>query len=206
MLDVAVLEAAGLPSAEIDGWRASEPEPTASFEAASEATCAHLVRGEELLGRLPLRPERNNVEAEAAAALRTALDAERSRFLRAHADDVYAALTDDLRRGAQRRGARLRGRRALPRSRPRPARRWRPNSNVRFRRRRGSRWRRASSSRSYSHRRARAPTSCGRCCAPPRRRSSVFPTFGRRASPTSVGRVSNAAGTRHISRSGTTAT
>ena len=97
MLDVAVLEAAGLPSAEIDGWRASEPEPTASFEAASEATCAHLVRGEELVGRLPLRPERNNVEAEAAAALRTALDAERSRFLRAHADDVYAALTDDLR-------------------------------------------------------------------------------------------------------------
>ncbi len=98
MLDVAVLEAAGLPSAEIDAWRASEPEQAASFAAASEATCAHLVRGEELLGRLPLRPERSEVEAEAAAALRTALDAERSRFLRAHADDVYAALTDGLRR------------------------------------------------------------------------------------------------------------
>jgi (3,5-dihydroxyphenyl)acetyl-CoA 1,2-dioxygenase len=98
MLDVAVLEAAGLPSAEIDAWRAREPEQAASFAAASEATCAHLVRGEELLGRLPLRPERNDVEAEAAAALRTALDAERSRFLRAHADGVYGALTDGLRR------------------------------------------------------------------------------------------------------------
>ena len=98
MLDVAVLEAAGLPSAEIAAWRATEPEQAASFEAASEATCAHLPRGEELLGRLPLRPERNDVEAEAAATLKTALDAGRSRFLRAHTDDVYAALTDDLRR------------------------------------------------------------------------------------------------------------
>ena len=79
MPDVAVLEAAGLPSAEIDAWRASEPDQTAPFEAASAATCAHLARGEELLGRLPAPPRADDAEAEAAAALQTALDAARSR-------------------------------------------------------------------------------------------------------------------------------
>ena len=37
-------------------------------------------------------------EAEAAAALAASLDDARISFLRKHADDVYAALTDDLRR------------------------------------------------------------------------------------------------------------
>jgi len=95
----AALVAAGLSSAEVDSWRASEPVQTTSFDAASAATCEHLVRGEELLGRLPARRDRNEAEAEAGALLKAALDAERSRFLRAHADAVYAALTDDLRRG-----------------------------------------------------------------------------------------------------------
>jgi (3,5-dihydroxyphenyl)acetyl-CoA 1,2-dioxygenase len=83
---------------EVGDWRASAPEQTSSFEAASSATCAHLVRGEELLGRLPPRPKRTEPEAETAARLKTALDAERSAFLRAHAEAVYATLTDDLRR------------------------------------------------------------------------------------------------------------
>ncbi len=96
-----LLDAAGLPSAEVDAWRAGEPEQAASFEAASAATCAHLVRGEELLGRLPRRPERNEAEAEAAAFLKAALDATRARFLRDHAEAVYAALTDDLRRAVR---------------------------------------------------------------------------------------------------------
>ena len=71
------------------------------FEEASAATCAHLVRGEELLGRLPARPDRNDAEADAAALLKTALDAERARFLRSHTDAIYGALTDDLRRAVR---------------------------------------------------------------------------------------------------------
>ena len=97
----ALLEAAGLPAAEVDAWRSSEPCPTDPFEAASAATCSHLVRGEELLGRLPERPDRSEAEAHAAAALAAALDAERSRFLRAHIEAVYAALTDDLSRAVR---------------------------------------------------------------------------------------------------------
>lgn len=97
----AVFAAAGLPSAEVAAWRATAPEQTASFEEASAATCAHLVRGEELLARLPARPGRNDAEAEAAAVLRAELDAARSRFLRAHAETVYAALTGDLGRAVR---------------------------------------------------------------------------------------------------------
>ena len=93
----AILDAAGIPQAEVDAWRSSEPAATAGFETASEATCAHLSRGEELLGRLPPRPDRNEAETEAAAFLKAALDAARARFLRAHVDAVYTALTDDLR-------------------------------------------------------------------------------------------------------------
>ena len=93
-----MLEAAGLSRSEVDDWRAGEPVGVAPFESASVATCAHLTRGEELLGRLPARADRNDAEAEAAAFLRTSLDTARSRFLRAHAAAVYATLTDDLRR------------------------------------------------------------------------------------------------------------
>src|SRR5580765_4242331 len=97
----ALLEPAGLPSAEVDAWRASAPGPATSFDEAAAATSAHLARGEELLGRLPARPDRNEAEEAAASALRAALDAARAQFLRAHVDAVYDALTDDLRRAVR---------------------------------------------------------------------------------------------------------
>jgi hypothetical protein len=110
----ALLEAAGLPSAEVDAWRASAPGPATSFDEAAAATSAHLARGEELLGRLPARPDRNEAEEAAASALRAALDAARAQFLRAHVD---ARLRRADRRPAPvgpRRRARLRGRGAVP--------------------------------------------------------------------------------------------
>ena len=63
----------------------------AEFDAADRTTSERLVRGEELLAQLPPK-------GEDAIRLKAELDAERIRFMRAHADDVYAALTDDLRR------------------------------------------------------------------------------------------------------------
>ena len=97
----ATLAAAGLPVAEIDAWRAGEPEQTTSFEAASAAACSHITRGEELLGLLPARRDRNDTEARAAFVLKAALDDARSRFLRMHAEAMYAVLTDDLRRAVR---------------------------------------------------------------------------------------------------------
>jgi enoyl-CoA hydratase/carnithine racemase len=96
-----VLEAAGLPSAELAAWRANEPEPTGSVDAAAAATGAHLRRGEDLLGRLPPRRNRTDIEAAAAGVLQSKLDAARSRFLRAHVDAMYVELTDGLRRAVR---------------------------------------------------------------------------------------------------------
>ena len=98
MPDPAVLAAAGLSRAEVDEWLAGRPDTGIAFDAASAATCGHLTRGEELYARLPPRPGRNEAESEAAAALRAALDDARTRFLRTHAEAVYASLTGDLRR------------------------------------------------------------------------------------------------------------
>ena len=92
----AVLETAGLPTADVEAWCSGEPAPATAFEPASAATCAYLTHGEQLLARLPSRPDRNGAEAEAAALLQSELDAARARFLRVHADDVYDALTGGL--------------------------------------------------------------------------------------------------------------
>ena len=92
-----MLEAAGLSPGDVADWQASAPAPEANFAAAARASSGYLARGDELLGRLPPRPKRDGAETQAAAELKAALDAERARFLRAHAEDVYGALTDDLR-------------------------------------------------------------------------------------------------------------
>jgi (3,5-dihydroxyphenyl)acetyl-CoA 1,2-dioxygenase len=97
----AALDAAGLPRAEIDAWRASEPEQAAGFEAATVEACTHLTHGEQLFARLPARRDRNQTEAAAAAVLKTDLDAARAQFLRVHTDAVYASLTDGLRRAVR---------------------------------------------------------------------------------------------------------
>jgi (3,5-dihydroxyphenyl)acetyl-CoA 1,2-dioxygenase len=65
--------------------------PAAELERSARETCERLVRGDERLAQLPPR-------SEEAGRLKAELDAERIRFLRAHADDVYAELTDELRR------------------------------------------------------------------------------------------------------------
>jgi thioesterase DpgC len=96
----AILETAGLAPADVDAWRTSEPEATA-FEPAGAATCSYIARGEELLRRLPARRDRNEAEAGAADFLKKELNDARTRFLRAHAEDVYAELTDDLRRAVR---------------------------------------------------------------------------------------------------------
>jgi thioesterase DpgC len=93
-----MLEAAGLSPSEIADWAKSAPAGEDAFPAAAQAASEFLVRGDELLRRLPPRRDRNEAEAAAAAELNAALDQARSRFLRAHAEDVYTALTDDLRK------------------------------------------------------------------------------------------------------------
>jgi thioesterase DpgC len=78
--------------------RFSELNPARSFgeslAADSEAASRFLTAGEALLDRLPERPRRPPAAQAAAEALHRALRATRTAFLRRHAADVYARLTD----------------------------------------------------------------------------------------------------------------
>ena len=141
-------------------------------------------------GRAAARHDRSEAEAAAALAARSTPRASRSC---AHADAVYAALTDDLRRAVRDEELVYAAAERFPGS-PRRARRSRPSARGRCPRRRASRSRRASSSRSCSRRRAAARISSGRCCARPRRRSSASTSSARPASPTSAAPTSSGAG------------
>src|SRR5215207_3325923 len=84
---------------EASAWAAAaaeDLEPDGDFEAAASSTTAYLQRGERLLAELPERARRDERQQEDAAAIGGALTHARERFLRAHADELYAALTDDL--------------------------------------------------------------------------------------------------------------
>ena len=138
------------------------------------------------LGQMPPRDARARPGREALTPLDDA------RILRVRRR-VYATHRRPAPRGA-RRGARVRGGRALSRARADAGRRSRSSGSARCPRRRASRSRRASSSRTFSPRRAAARTSSGRCCARPRRRSSGSTTSAPPASPISAARISSGAG------------
>ena len=91
-----MLEAVGLPREEAVAWQAAAPELSDSFEADSTAATEFLTQGEALLRRLPMRPRRTEREQAAASAIADALSTARTRFLRRHAEAVYAELTDDF--------------------------------------------------------------------------------------------------------------
>jgi thioesterase DpgC len=93
-----ILEAAGLPEEGVAAWQAAAPLPSGSFEPDADAACGFLTAGEALLRRLPPRLRRTDREQAAAHAIADALNAARERFLRAHVDAVYAALTAGLTR------------------------------------------------------------------------------------------------------------
>ena len=93
-----VLDSVGLPSEEIAAWRTAERAEFGSFAASVRAVSEYLTRGEGLLGRLPERGSRNEAEAAAADAVTAASDAARERFFRAHAEELYSALTNGFTR------------------------------------------------------------------------------------------------------------
>ena len=92
---------AGLSATDVAAWEQSAPADGAGFAADAHASSEFLTQGERLLARLPARRDRTDAESETAARLTGILDAERCRFMRAHTEDVYAALTDDLRRAVR---------------------------------------------------------------------------------------------------------
>jgi thioesterase DpgC len=79
-----ILEAAGLPEAEVAAWQQVAGEPLEFLRA-----------GEALVGRLPERARRSEGEQAAAHAIQDALNVTRDAYLRLRVDEVYDALTGD---------------------------------------------------------------------------------------------------------------
>jgi (3,5-dihydroxyphenyl)acetyl-CoA 1,2-dioxygenase len=93
------LQQAGLSSSEVADWAQAAPltQPGSpdSFRAAADALSGFLSRGLALADRLPShRTAMTEAEHAAAAAISSALTDARKTFLRAHVEELYAALTN----------------------------------------------------------------------------------------------------------------
>jgi thioesterase DpgC len=76
----------------------SAPRLEGRFDLDAEATSDFLTHGVRLLEQLPPRPDRDGAQRASAETMSTALDEAREQFLRAHAEELYDALTDGLSR------------------------------------------------------------------------------------------------------------
>jgi thioesterase DpgC len=94
----AVLRAGGIPEAAIDAWLAAAPQASGVFSEDSRHYGVFWRVGDELIAHLPKKPERSAAQAAAAEMIFRDARAARERFLRAHAQAVYAACTHDYSR------------------------------------------------------------------------------------------------------------
>src|SRR5439155_17051090 len=92
------MAAGGLPGRRMTLAVDELPQLEGRIDADAEATTAFLAHGARLLERLPPRPQRDEAQQAAATEILATLNDARERFLRAHVEDVYEALTDGLSR------------------------------------------------------------------------------------------------------------
>jgi thioesterase DpgC len=94
----AMLSDAGLPPASVAAWLGAEPGVDGDLAEAGRRHEQYWRLAAALIKRLPKKPTRNPAEASAADAIRETARRSRERFLGAHVERVYAALTDDFTR------------------------------------------------------------------------------------------------------------
>jgi (3,5-dihydroxyphenyl)acetyl-CoA 1,2-dioxygenase len=91
---VNMLRQAGFAADAVEAWHASTPHDTRDFP----SDCARFSRfwqaSAALLGRLPVKPQRNTQEAAAAEAIKRVARESRNRFLKVYIEAVYDRLTD----------------------------------------------------------------------------------------------------------------
>src|SRR5262245_24617010 len=92
------LLAAGLGQSEVSEWNAAAQSTTADCAGDCDRYAAFWARSNDLLSRLPRKPERSVAEAAAAQTILAAARDHRERFLAAHADTVYDRLTQNCTR------------------------------------------------------------------------------------------------------------
>jgi thioesterase DpgC len=84
-----------LPAEEVSNWLTATPQPTGDFSADRQRFSDYWTSSAGLLRRLPPKPRRSPNEQAAAGLLQDRAREARMRFLRAHGDVVYGALTQD---------------------------------------------------------------------------------------------------------------
>jgi (3,5-dihydroxyphenyl)acetyl-CoA 1,2-dioxygenase len=87
------LRSAGLDDATLAQWLAAAPHTTAGYDDDRRRYSQFWTRCDDLVQRLPRKPERSNAEAGAARAIFAAARDQRERFLGAHCETLYDALT-----------------------------------------------------------------------------------------------------------------
>jgi thioesterase DpgC len=96
--DRSILRAGGVPEAAIDAWVAALPQPTGVFTEDARSHGIFWRLSDELVAHLPSKPGRAAAQAKAADAIFSRTRELRERFLRAHVEAVYAAVTHDFSR------------------------------------------------------------------------------------------------------------
>jgi len=94
----ATLRDGGLPAPAIDDWIAAEPKAPGQFGEDRRRYAIFWALAHALIEGLPRKSARKPDEAKAAEAIYERARASRASFLGAHAEEVYAALTNDFSR------------------------------------------------------------------------------------------------------------
>ena len=93
-----ILRAGGIPDAAIAAWHEAAPQASGVFTEDCRRYGVFWRLADELIDHLPKKPERGPAQAKAAATVFDAARAARERFLRDHAEAVYADVTHDFSR------------------------------------------------------------------------------------------------------------
>jgi len=96
--DRSILRAAGVPEAAIEAWLGALHAASGVFTEDARSHGVFWRVCDELIGHLPEKPVRTAAQAKAADAIFARAREMRERFLRAHVEPVYAAVTHDFSR------------------------------------------------------------------------------------------------------------
>jgi (3,5-dihydroxyphenyl)acetyl-CoA 1,2-dioxygenase len=87
------LTAAGLPASEVQDWLQGEPGEPTDFAGDRGRFSSYWQKSARLVARLPVKPKRSEAEQTAVSTIQDRARGARVRFLRAHCESVYDAVT-----------------------------------------------------------------------------------------------------------------
>ena len=92
-LPAGMLQSSGLPRKDVKAWLSSQPKKSRTFSADRKAVSAYWQKSSRLLAKLPEPARREHRQTMAANFIKDEVRESRVRFLHAHIDAIYDALT-----------------------------------------------------------------------------------------------------------------